>query len=98
MLLQSALREKRGRALRGIKSRIGIDAAGPHQVTDDQRGIGDAHAGVLDERQLALGPLAGIERVDDLVGNLRNAQPGLELAAEGAEVREAEQCGETGTA
>jgi hypothetical protein len=48
-------------------------------VIDDQRGIGDAYAGVLDERQLALGPLAGIGRVDDLVGNPRDAEPSLEL-------------------
>src|SRR5262245_58709892 len=56
----------------------------------DQRGIGDAHPRVLDERQLAFGPLARIGRVDDLVGNPRDTQPGLELAAERADVRDAE--------
>src|SRR5262249_21762392 len=60
----------------------------------NERGIGDAHTGVLDERQLAPGPLAGIGRVDDLVRNPSDAQPGLKLAAEWAEVRNGEHARE----
>src|SRR4030095_7168126 len=56
----------------------------------DQRGIGDAHTGIFDERQLALGSLARIGCVDDLVGNARDTQPSLELAAERADVRDSE--------
>ena len=90
MLFQGTLHEESDRALRGVEARVGIDAAGLHQVIHDQRGIGDAHASVFDERQLALGPLARIGGVDDLVGNARDAQPGLELTAERAEVRNSE--------
>src|SRR5262245_36863989 len=87
VLFQSALYEQRYCALRGRKVPVEIDSAGLGQVIHDERSIGDAHAGILDEWQLALGRLAWIGRVDHLVGNLCNAQPGLELAAEWAQVR-----------
>src|SRR5215510_2472222 len=90
MLFSSALHEERGRPLRGVEACVGIDAAGLHQVIDDPRRIGNAHTSVLDERQLALRALARIGRLDDLIGNARNAQPGLELTAERAEVRNSE--------
>ena len=94
VLFQRALHEERDCSLRGVEVRVEIDAAGPRQVIDDERGIGDAPAGVLDERQLALGSLARIRGVDDLVGNPRNPQPGLELAAERAQVRDPEHARE----
>ena len=90
MFFQGALHEKRDRPLRGVEAGVGIDAAGLHQVIHDQRRVGDAHAGVFDERQFALRALARIGGVDDLVGNAGDAQPGLELAAERADVRNSE--------
>jgi hypothetical protein len=74
--------------------RVEVDAAGPNQVIGDERGIGNAPAAVLDERQLALGPFPWIRDVHDLVGNPRNPQPGFELAAERAQVRDAEHARE----
>ena len=59
VFFQSALHEERDRPLRGVEAGVGIDAAGLHQVIHDQRGVGDAHASVFDERQFALGPLRG---------------------------------------
>jgi hypothetical protein len=90
VFLQGTLHEQGDRALRGVEVRVGIDTAGLRQVIHDDRGIGDAYASILYERQLAPGRLAGIGRVDDLVRNARYAQPGLELAAERAEVRDSE--------
>src|SRR5262245_39824056 len=90
VLLQSALYEQRYGPLRGGKVSVEIDSAGLGQVFHDERSVGDAHAGILDEWQLALGRPAWIGRVDDLVGNLCDAQPGLELAAEWAQVRDRE--------
>src|SRR5262249_4029762 len=54
------------------------------------RRIGNAHTGVFDERQLALWTLARIGHVDDLIRDARDAQPGLELTAKRAEVRNSE--------
>src|SRR5499433_2968670 len=54
------------------------------------RRIGNAHTSVFDERQLALWTLARIGHVDDLIRNARDAQPGLELTAKRAEVRNSE--------
>jgi hypothetical protein len=90
VFFQGALHEQRDRTLRGVEARVWIEAAGLHQVIDDQRGVGDAHASVFDERQFALGTRARIGGIDDLVGNRRNAQPGFELAAERADVRNPE--------
>src|SRR5918994_1200552 len=59
-------------------------------MIDDPRRIGNAHTGIFDERQLALWTLARIGRLDDLIGNARDAQPGLELTAKRAEVRNSE--------
>src|SRR5262245_583255 len=90
VLFQSALHEERYCALRGAKVPVEIDPASLGQVIHNERTICNAHAGILDEWQLALGRLAWIGRVDGLVGNLGNAQPGLELAAERAQVRDRE--------
>src|SRR5499433_2805233 len=54
------------------------------------RRIGNAHTSVLNERQLALRTLARIGRVDDLIRDARDAEPGLELTAKRAEVRNSE--------
>src|SRR5215831_15579045 len=90
VLFQSALYEERYCPLRGGKIPVEIDAAGFGQVIHNDRSICDAHAAILDEWKLALRCLAWIGRVDDLVGKLCNAQPGLELAAEWAQVRDRE--------
>src|SRR5262249_40094975 len=93
MLFQGALHKERNRSLRGVEVRVGIDAAGLHQVIDDSRRIGNAHTRIFDERQLAFWTLARIGRVDDFVGNARDAKPGLELTAKRAEVRNSEHAG-----
>jgi hypothetical protein len=61
-LLQRALDEKRGGALRSIEMRIRIDAACLCQVLDDARRIRDAYPAIFDEGQLALRFLARIGR------------------------------------
>src|SRR5262249_11148259 len=94
VLFQSALHEERNSALGGVKVRVEINPAGFRQVIHDERGVTHAQARVLNEWQLALGPRAGIGRVDDLVGNMRDAQPSLELAAEWAQVRDREHARE----
>src|SRR5215510_5047872 len=90
VLFQSALHEEPDGPLRGVKVGFQVDSAGFGQVIHDERSITDPHTGILDEGQLALGPLAWIRRVDDLIGNLCDAQPSLELAAEWAQVRDRE--------
>src|SRR5262245_59049365 len=69
---------------------VEFDSPGFRQVIHDERGVAHAQARVLDEWQFALRALARIGRVDDLVGNMRDAQPSLELAAEWAQVRDGE--------
>ena len=64
-----------------VEVRVGIDTAGPDQMIHDDRRIRDTQAGVLDERELPFWSLAGIGRVDDLVRNACDPQPGLEFAA-----------------
>jgi hypothetical protein len=59
VLFQSALHEQSDCPLRGIEVEVEIDVARFGQAIDDQRGITDAHAGILAEGQFALGALRG---------------------------------------
>jgi hypothetical protein len=52
-------------------------ASGSFPRFHDERAIADTNATIFDKRQLTLRSLAGIGRVDDLVGNPRDTQPGL---------------------
>ena len=81
MLLECALHEERDRSLLRVEMRVGIDTAGPNQMIHNDRRIGDTQAGILDERELPFRSLAGIGRIDDLIGNACDPQPSLEFAA-----------------
>src|SRR5262245_60447001 len=88
VLLEGTLHQQRRRLLRWAHLRVRINASRLLEVGDDQRRIADAQACVFDEWQLAFGTLARIGRVDNVIGYARNAQPGFELAAERAQIRD----------
>src|SRR5262249_47676499 len=94
VLFEGSLNQQSYCALRWIEVGIGIDAAGPPQMLNDQRRVTYTKAAILDEGQLALGRFAGIRRVDDFVGDAGNSQPGLKFAAERTQVRDGEHAGE----
>src|SRR5262245_49588994 len=91
VFFQRALHEKRDCPLRGVEVGIEVNSAGLLQVIHDEGGVTDAHAVILDERQLALGSLARIGCIHDLVVNACDAKPGFELAAKRTQVWYCEQ-------
>src|SRR5215468_8213742 len=90
VLLDGALYEQRRRALALVEPGIGINAARLLQVLDDEGAVAEPLIAVNDERNLCLRSLARIGCVHGLIGYPSHAQPCLKLAAERANVGNAE--------
>jgi hypothetical protein len=87
VILEQTLKRQGLRALLAAEITIEVDAAGAHEVLDDQAAVGDNRAVVIDdERQLSLGALCRIDDRHELVRQAGEAEPCLELEGERADV------------
>jgi hypothetical protein len=82
VVLDGALNDQSRRALLVSKHRVRVHAPSLAEVLDDDRRIGDTNAIVSMKGSLPRGATTRVGSRNELVGHTRNAQPGLELAAE----------------